>query len=193
MLVYTVMPLAFVPTVRRSQPLCRSATTTAGRCRDAQMGWVTLPSVKQLVQAPAQCCYDIFTGDGYTRWPEWSPWLSEVTTEPDERDSSITLSRWFLTVKGFTISWLSHNVEAVDGQVIRWESVSGVRQGGSCSFTPATQESTELSLDLRFETPAPIALLFSGPWLRDYVQGRLQADLERFAAIAEREHIAAQG
>ena len=43
----------------------------------------------------------------------------------------------------------------------------------SCSFTAdATQQSSELSLGLGFETAAPIAPLFSGPWLRDYVKGR---------------------
>ena len=150
--------------------------------------WVTLPSVKQLVQAPADRCFTIFTCDGYTRWPEWSPWLTEVTTEADDEGCSRLLSRWSLTVKGFGISWLSRNVEEEDGRLISWQSISGVRQGGSCTFTPVTPQSTELSLELRFETPAAVALLFSGPWLRDYVKGRLQADMERFAAIAEREH-----
>ena len=152
--------------------------------------WVTLPSVKQLVNAPADRCFSIFTCDGYTRWPEWSPWLTEVTTEPGEEEA---ISRWFLTAKGFGISWLARNAEVEEGKLIRWESISGVRQGGSCSFTAIAPQSTELCLELRFETPAAIALLFSGPWLREYVKGRLQADMERFAVIAEREHREAQG
>ena len=57
----------------------------------------------------------------------------------------------------------------------------------SCSFTAdATQQSSELSLGLGFETAAPIAPLFSGPWLRDYVKGRGPGAIR--CHIAEREH-----
>ena len=61
----------------------------------------------------------------------------------------------------------------------------------SCSFTAdATQQSSELSLGLGFETAAPIAPLFSGHWLRDYVKGRGPGHLERFAATSPSESIA---
>ena len=35
---------------------------------------------------------------------------------------------------------------------------------------------------------AGLAALFSGKWVRDFVEGRLLADMARFAVIAEREY-----
>ena len=149
------------------------------------MEWTSLPSVNQIVKAPADLCYHIYTEEGYTRWPEWSPWLSKVETE---MHNGTMLSRWFLTVKGIGVSWLSRNVQSEPGKLIRWESVSGVKQGGQCTFSAVAADETELCLELGFETPAPIALLFSGSWVRDFVEGRLNADMQRFALIAEREY-----
>ena len=105
---------------------------------------------------------------------------------PKQKCTMVPCSRlvsW--TVKGIGVSWLSWNGPE-PGKLIRWESVSGVKQGGQCTFSAVAADETELCLELGFETPAPIALLFSGSWVRDFVEGRLNADMQRFALIAER-------
>lgn len=72
--------------------------------------------------------------------PEWSPWLRRVEVDPSDG----SLSRWVLGARGMEVSWLARIVEVDRGRVIRWESVTGLRNRGRVEFSavPSTTTTT---------------------------------------------------
>jgi uncharacterized membrane protein len=163
----------------------RHATAMHHRHDPPCMGeWVRLGKCSTPVKVPAPDAFAIL--EDYQRWPEWSPWLKKVVI--DENDA--LLSRWFLNARGIQVSWMSKTTEVKPGALIQWESVSGVRNGGCLTLDP-TSSGCVVTIEMSFIVPRAVRRIFSASIVEEFVSRRLQGDLQRFAAVAERERDAA--
>jgi uncharacterized membrane protein len=174
--------------------------------------WVDLGSSETPVDAPAAFAYSVLSD--YPRWPEWSPWLSRVEVWDD---LGVTHSKWFLSIQGIDVSCAqaqpslpararppratpdlttyrgdasgtSENVEEVTGSMVRWESTSGVQNGGTVAIEPTGDTSCAVTISLRYEIPTLVSRLFSTRFVSRFVSQRLAADLRRFSTLAEHEY-----
>ena len=148
--------------------------------------WVELQSDEVDVSVPAADAFAVISD--YPRWPEWSPWLEKVVLV-DSPDGELASSTWFLNVKGIEVSWGSQVTEQVSPSLVRWESTSGVRNGGSVRLLPTGDTSCRLSIQLRYQVPRLVAKVFSASFVSDFVSRRLNADLLRFASLMQHESL----
>mmetsp|Transcript_26846 Transcript_26846/g.88400 ORF Transcript_26846/g.88400 Transcript_26846/m.88400 type:complete len:206 (-) Transcript_26846:137-754(-) len=177
---------AAVHSAALAPPLGRAALSYRRRATAARMGeWVQLGSCSTRVEVPASTAFALISD--YPRWPEWSPWLDKVEVRSDD---GATTSRWFLRWKMVNVNWTSKNVEERPSSLVRWESTSGLRNGGRTLVTPEAGrvDACTVDISLRYQIPPLISRVFSTEWVAGFVSKRLAADLERFRAIAEAEH-----
>jgi len=156
------------------------------RCGHVRMGtWVEGGSSSTAVAVPAPFAFNIVSD--YQRWPEWSPWLSRVETFDADVDGAT--SKWHLKFRAVDVNWNSRVVERIPDERLSWESTSGIRNSGSLTAAPYDDDpsSCTVTVSVRYEIPSLLEKLLSTRAIANLVSRRLQADLNRFRALAERE------
>ena len=117
--------------------------------------------------------------------PQWMKWIDSVEVLADDPD----LSRWKLNTTGLTFSWLSRIVKIVPQQIIQWESVDGLPNRGAIRFYGHKGGSSTVKMTIAYALPAILArLMMSNSFVDRVVSSTLQADLDRFKAMAIRQY-----
>ena len=160
------------------------------RCGSIRMGtWIEGGSSSTTVDVPASFAFGIISN--YERWPQWSPWLSRVETFDADADGAT--SRWHLKFRAINVNWNSKcTLEDLDQNKVQWESTSGVLNSGSLEAIAGDGDpsSCTVTVSLRYQIPPLLEKLLSTRFISNLVSRRLKADLGRFRALAEAEHLA---
>ncbi|MGB7251082.1 MAG: SRPBCC family protein [Phormidesmis sp.] len=116
--------------------------------------------------------------------PQWMKWIDSVEILADNPE----LSRWQLNTAGLSFSWLSRIVNMVPQQIIQWESVDGLPNRGAIRFFGHKDHTSTVKMTIAYALPAILArLMMSNSFVDRVVTSTLQADLDRFKALAERQ------
>ena len=120
--------------------------------------------------------------------PKWMKWIDSVEVLKDEPE----LSRWKLNTAGLSFSWLSRIVNVVPQQIIQWESVDGLPNKGAIRFYGRKDGSSTVKMTIAYALPAILArMMMSNSFVDRVVTSTLQADLDRFKALADAQAVAA--
>lgn len=122
--------------------------------------------------------------------PRWMPLVKSVKPLPGQPD----LWRWQFGLRvPLVVEWVSRIEQAIPGQLIRWQSVSGLRNRGQAEFFPSDR-GCRLRLTLAFALPGGLvgkALEKIGldRWLEENLvdslnrfQTQIEAEVQRQAA-----------
>lgn len=91
--------------------------------------------------------YDLW--DNLENVPRWMPLVKSVKLLPDEAD----LWRWQFGLRfPFIVEWVSRIEQRLPGQLIAWQSVSGLSNQGKAEFFPSDR-GCRLCLTLAFSLP----------------------------------------
>jgi len=113
--------------------------------------------------------------------PGWMKWIDSVEILEDDPE----LSRWSLKTGGLSFSWLSRIANVVPQQIIRWESVDGLPNKGAIRFYGRKDGTSTVKMTIAYALPAILArLMMSSSFVDRVVTSTLQADLDRFKAMA---------
>ncbi len=113
--------------------------------------------------------------------PNWMKWIDSVEILKDDPD----LSRWRLNTGGLSFSWLSRMVNIVPQQIIQWESVDGLPNKGAIRFYGRKDGTSTVKMTISYALPAILArMMMSNSFVDRVVTSTLQADLDRFKALA---------
>ena len=111
--------------------------------------------------------------------PRWMKWIESVQIV----EGSPELSRWKLGTRTFEFTWLSRILQEIPHQIIQWESVDGLPNRGAIRFYDR-QETSIVKLTITYEVPGFLAVLMDNGFVRNAVEGTLQADMDRFRDYA---------
>ena len=127
------------------------------------------------VAAPAHQVYALFSH--FNDYPKFMTYVKEVTYLDDQR------SHWVVDVLG-DHEWDAVNEDWIDGRQIGWRSTSGLVNSGQVTFTAQADDSTLVSVEIRYDTPGGLIGTLGeklGAGLQ--FERRLQHDLDHFAAM----------
>jgi uncharacterized membrane protein len=113
--------------------------------------------------------------------PRWMKWIEKVTISAANPE----LSDWLLGAGSFTFTWKSRILKMNLHQIIQWESVDGLPNRGAIRFYGRSDRTSTVKLTVAYNIPGVIGQLMDNLFLGKLVESTLQADLERFKAIAE--------
>jgi len=105
----------------------------------------------------AELAYDAYSQ--LPRQPSWSAWLRSVSYVDDNE----TKSKWVLGWSNLEFSWLSIGTKLERPNIIKWESVSGLKNMGSVQFVERvdirtlTGVATNMTVTLTFVAPRVVA------------------------------------
>lgn len=139
-------------------------------------------SVTTEIQAPVAQVWAVWSD--LEAMPRWMRWIESVTTVADDPD----LTDWTLAAQGFRFHWKARITLRVDAQQLHWQSVGGLPTRGAVRFYPQGPDSTAVKLSVSYELPGVLAPLMEPSILGGIVTKELQANLERFRELVEREH-----
>jgi uncharacterized membrane protein len=114
--------------------------------------------------------------------PRWMKWIESVKIEADRPE----LSRWKLATKNLEFTWLSRILQEIPHQIIQWESVDGLPNRGAIRFYDR-KDSSIVKLTVAYAVPGFLAVLMNNDFVRNAVEGTLQADMDRFRDYALKE------
>ncbi|MGB3291451.1 MAG: SRPBCC family protein [Phormidesmis sp.] len=138
-------------------------------------------SVHVDVDAPVEKVWQMWSD--LEQMPQWMKWIDSVEILADDPE----LSRWKLNTTGLTFSWLSRIVKVVPQQIIQWESVDGLPNRGAIRFYGRKDGSSTVKMTIAYALPGILArLMMSNSFVDRVVSSTLQADLDRFKAMAIR-------
>ena len=139
-------------------------------------------SVTTEIQAPVEQVWAVWSD--LEAMPRWMRWIESVTTVADDPD----LTDWILAAQGFRFHWKARITLRVDAQQLHWQSVGGLPTRGAVRFYPQGADRTAVKLSVSYELPGVLAPLMEPSILGGIVTKELQANLERFRELVEREH-----
>jgi uncharacterized membrane protein len=139
-------------------------------------------SVTTEIQAPVEQVWAVWSD--LEAMPRWMRWIESVTTVDDDPD----LTDWTLAAQGFRFHWKARITLRVDAQQLHWQSVGGLPTRGAVRFYPQGPGRTAVKLSVSYELPGVLAPLMEPSILGGIVTKELQANLERFRELVEREH-----
>lgn len=70
------------------------------------------------------------------------------------------------------------------GEIIAWESQSGLKNRGRVTFVENNEEKTAVTLAVEFDVPAAIARVINNDFIGRFVEETLLADMKRFRSVA---------
>ena len=94
-----------------------------------------------------------------------------------------TLLHWKAEIGGQEKEWNAEITEQIPDQRIAWTSVGGAWAGGTVTFDPVSDATSEVKLRLEYE---PQGLLENIGDATGFVSRRVEGDLERFKEYIER-------
>lgn len=131
------------------------------------------------VEAPVETVWKMWSD--LEQMPTWMKWIDSVEILEDDPE----LSRWKLNTTGLSFSWLSRTVKVIPEQIIQWESVDGLPNRGAIRFYGHKDNTSTVKMTLSYALPAILArLMMSNSFVDRVVTSTLQADLDRFKAMA---------
>jgi uncharacterized membrane protein len=137
-------------------------------------------SVQVEVAAPIEHVWNLW--HNIELMPRWMKWIESVKVEADRPE----LSRWKLATKTLEFTWRSRILQDITHQIIQWESIDGLPNRGAIRFYDRKQSSI-VKLTIAYEVPGFLALLMNNDFVRNAVEGTLQADMDRFREYAIKE------
>jgi uncharacterized membrane protein len=137
-------------------------------------------SVQVEVAAPIEHVWDLW--QNIELMPRWMKWIESVKILEDRPE----LSRWKLATSTLEFTWLSRILQQIPNQIIQWESVDGLPNRGAIRFYDR-KESSIVKLTVSYAVPGFLAVLMDNGFVRNAVEGTLQADMDRFKAYALKE------
>ncbi len=137
-------------------------------------------SVQVEVAAPIEHVWDLW--QNIELMPRWMKWIESVKILEDRPE----LSRWKLATSTLEFTWLSRILQQIPNQIIQWESVDGLPNRGAIRFYDR-KESSIVKLTVSYSVPGFLAVLMDNGFVRNAVEGTLQADMDRFKAYALKE------
>jgi uncharacterized membrane protein len=114
--------------------------------------------------------------------PRWMKWIESVTILEDKPE----ISRWKLATNALEFTWMSRIIQVVPNQIIQWESVEGLQNGGAIRFYDR-KDTSIVKLTISYCVPGFLALLMNNDFVRNTVESTLQADMDRFKVYALKE------
>ena len=142
-------------------------------------------SVQVEVAAPIEHVWNLW--QNIELMPRWMKWIESVQIVEGSPD----LSRWKLGTKTLEFTWLSRILQEIPNQIIQWESVDGLPNRGAIRFYDR-KETSIVKLTITYEVPGFLAILMDNGFVRNAVEGTLQADMDRFRDYALNELAASQ-
>jgi uncharacterized membrane protein len=137
-------------------------------------------SVQVEVAAPIEHVWNLW--HDIELMPRWMKWIESVKVEADRPE----LSRWKLATKTLEFTWLSRILQEIPHQIIQWESVDGLPNRGAIRFYDR-KDSSIVKLTVAYAVPGFLAVLMNNDFVRNAVEGTLQADMDRFKDYALKE------
>ncbi len=156
------------------------------------VAWVGETSGSLDIAAPKELLFCAYAD--IERMPQWSPLLESVTLV----DSAARRSEWALRVPrplsrliraagmGQLVQWEAvHETEGCD--LLRWQSLSGVKNSGEATFVDRGGGLTTVSLRMTYELPDLVGPVLSAPFARRFVRRTMLSTMTRFKETLEAE------
>ena len=137
-------------------------------------------SVTTEIKAPVQRVWEVWSD--LEAMPLWMRWIESVVTLEDPDITDCTLA-----AQGFRFHWKARISQRVEAQQLHWESVGGLPTKGAVRFYPQGDSLTVVKLTVSYELPGVLAPLMEPSILGGIVTKELQANLDRFRDLVERE------
>ena len=138
-------------------------------------------SVTTEINAPGERVWQVWSD--LEAMPQWMRWIESVVTVPHDPD----LTDWTLVAQGFRFHWQARIASRVEAQQLHWESVGGLPTRGAVRFDPQSPNLTAVKLTVSYELPGVLAPLMEPTILGGIVTKELQANLDRFRDLVERD------
>ena len=103
-------------------------------------------------------------------------------------NATVLRTEWTLAANGFKFRWKAQITERIDLEKLKWESVGGLPTRGSVLFKKNHESSTLVTLSITYELPKMIARLMEENILGKMVTNELQANIDRFKDLVEKNY-----
>ena len=156
------------------------------------VSWIGETTGSLDIAAPKEMLFTAYAD--IERMPQWSPLLESVTIV----DSAKRCSEWALRVPrplasliraagmGQLVRWTAvHETEGCD--VLRWQSLSGVKNSGEATFVYRGGGVTTVALRISYELPDLVGPVLSAPFAQRFVRRTLLSTMTRFKEALEAE------
>tara|TARA_B100000614_G_scaffold261123_1_gene289800 strand:- start:744 stop:1211 length:468 start_codon:yes stop_codon:yes gene_type:complete len=120
--------------------------------------------------------------------PLWMSWIESVKTLDQNTSTLPDLTEWTLAANGFRFKWKAQITERIEKQKLKWESIGGLPTKGSVIFSEDNQELTLVNLSITYELPKMIARIMEENILGKMVTNELQANIDRFRDLVEKNY-----
>tara|TARA_B100000214_G_scaffold70033_1_gene46756 strand:- start:228 stop:695 length:468 start_codon:yes stop_codon:yes gene_type:complete len=120
--------------------------------------------------------------------PLWMSWIESVKTLDQNTSTLPDLTEWTLAANGFRFKWKAQITERIEKQKLKWESIGGLPTKGSVIFSEDNQELTLVNLSVTYELPKMIARIMEENILGKMVTNELQANIDRFRDLVEKNY-----
>ena len=120
--------------------------------------------------------------------PLWMSWIESVKTIDQKTSTLPDLTEWTLAANGFKFKWKAQITERIDKQKLKWESIGGLPTKGSVIFTENNKKFTSVNLSVTYELPKMIARIMEENILGKMVTKELQANIDRFRDLVEKNY-----
>ena len=151
------------------------------------MGTWLKHDVLTIVNAPLENVWH--TWSDLDSMPLWMSWIESVKTIDQDTSTLPDLTEWTLAANGFKFKWKAQITERVEWEKLQWESVGGLPTKGSVQFNSENQNVTSVNLSVTYELPKMIARLMEENILGKMVTNELQANIERFKKLVEKNYL----
>ena len=120
--------------------------------------------------------------------PLWMSWIESVKTLDQETNKLPDLTEWTLAANGFKFKWKAQITERIELEKLKWESIGGLPTKGSVLFQANNEKLTTVNLSVTYELPRMIAKLMKENILGRMVTNELQANIDRFKNLVEKNY-----
>ena len=120
--------------------------------------------------------------------PLWMTWIESVKTVDEKTSTLPDLTEWTLAANGFRFKWKAQITERIERQKLKWESIGGLPTKGSVTFSTENTNLTSVNLSVTYELPKMIARLMEENILGKMVTNELQANIDRFKNLVEKNY-----
>ena len=118
----------------------------------------------------------------------WMSWIESVKTVDQETSTLPDLTEWTLAANGFKFKWKAQITERIERNKLVWKSIGGLPTEGSVVFEAKGAQSTSVNLAVTYELPKMIARFMEENILGKMVTHELQANIDRFKDLVERNY-----
>ena len=119
----------------------------------------------------------------------WMSWIESVKTIDQETSTLPDLTEWTLAANGFRFKWKAQITERIEKEKLEWVSIGGLPTKGSVIFTDQESDSTLVKLSVTYELPKMLARLMEENILGKMVTNELQANIDRFRDLVEKNYL----